>query len=85
MVYQDKPCRQSDTIKHVVDLKQTQLQTMYVHYKPGTRKYMIKMVRNEPMLDFYDRKAVFQQASKLLMRSDYKRAGLKVMRFQMIR
>ena len=33
---------------------------------------MIKMVRNEPMLDFYDRKAVFQQASKLLIESDYK-------------
>lgn len=67
----------TDTIKHVVDLKPTQLQTMYVHYKPGTRKYMIKMVRNEPMLDFYDRKAVFQQASKLLKESDYKRAGFE--------
>ena len=67
----------TDTIKHVVDLKPTQLQTMYVHYKPGTRKYMIKMVRNEPMLDFYDRKAVFQQASKLLLDSDYKRAGFE--------
>lgn len=67
----------TDTIKHVVDLKPTQLQTMYVHYKPGTRKYMIKMVRNEPMLDFYDRKAVFQQASKLLLESNYKRAGFE--------
>ncbi len=67
----------TDTIKHVVDLKPTQLQTMYVHYKPGTRKYMIKMVRNEPMLDFYDRKAVFQQASKLLIESNYKRAGFE--------
>jgi hypothetical protein len=27
----------------------------------GTRKYMIKMVRNEPMLDFFDRKAVFKK------------------------
>ena len=38
---------------------------------------MIKMVRNEPMLDFYDRKAVFQQASKLLLESGYKRAGFE--------
>ena len=30
-----------------IQLKPSQLQTMYVHYKPGTRKYMIKMVRNE--------------------------------------
>ena len=47
---------------------------MYVHYKPGTRKYMIKMVRNEPMLDFYDRK-VFQTASKELI--DENRAGFE--------
>ena len=50
---------------------------MYVHYKPGTRKYMIKMVRNEPMLDFYDRKAVFQKASGMLIKSGYKRAGFE--------
>lgn len=67
----------SETIKSVVKLKPTQLQTMYVHYKPGTRKYMIKMVRNEPMLDFYDRKAVFQKASELLISSGYSRAGFE--------
>ena len=50
---------------------------MYVHYKPGTRKYMIKMVRNEPMLDFFDRKAVFQKASELLIKSGYSRAGFE--------
>ena len=67
----------SQTIKEVVKLKPSQLQTMYVHYKPGTRKYMIKMVRNEPMLDFYDRKAVFQKASELLLKSGYSRAGFE--------
>jgi len=67
----------SETIRNVVELKPTQLQTMYVHYKPGTRKYMIKMVRNEPMLDFYDRKAVFQKASELLVKSGYDRAGFE--------
>ena len=58
-------------------MKPSQLQTMYVHYKPGTRKYMIKMVRNEPMLDFFDRKAVFQKASELLIKSGYTRAGFE--------
>jgi len=67
----------SQTIKSVVELKPTQLQTMYVHYKPGTRKYMIKMVRNEPMLDFYDRKAVFQTASEDLLKAGYYRAGFE--------
>ena len=65
------------TIQEVTRLKPSQLQTMYVHYKPGTRKYMIKMVRNEPMLDFYDRKAVFQKASEMLINSGYKRAGFE--------
>ena len=49
----------SQTIKHVAKLQPSQLQTMYVHYKPQTRKYMIKMVRNEPMLDFFDREGSF--------------------------
>lgn len=65
------------TINEVVRLKPSQLQTMYVHYKPGTRKYMIKMVRNEPMLDFFDRKAVFLKASELLHKGGYSRAGFE--------
>ena len=65
------------TIKEVIRLKPSQLQTMYVHYKPGTRKYMIKMVRNEPMLDFFDRKAVFNKASEILLESGYERAGFE--------
>tara|TARA_B110000027_G_scaffold109066_1_gene116400 strand:- start:2796 stop:4205 length:1410 start_codon:yes stop_codon:yes gene_type:complete len=65
------------TIKDTIKLAPSQLQTMYVHYKPNVRKYMIKMVRNEPMLDFFDRKAVFQKASKQLMDSGYTRAGFE--------
>jgi oxygen-independent coproporphyrinogen-3 oxidase len=65
------------TMKIVGDLKPSQLQTMYVHYKPGTRKYMTKMVRNEPMLDFFDRKAVFEAANKILMSNNYTRAGFE--------
>ena len=67
----------SQTIREVAKLKPTQLQTMYVHYKPQTRKYMIKMVRNEPMLDFFDRKAVFEQASQELVSVGYSRAGFE--------
>ena len=65
------------TIKETIKLAPSQLQTMYVHYKPSVRKYMIKMVRNEPMLDFFDRKAVFQKASKQLMDAGYSRAGFE--------
>lgn len=67
----------SETIDHVNKIKPTQLQTMYVHYKPNTRKYMIKMVRDEPMLDFFDRKAVFETARQKLYDGGYKRAGFE--------
>ena len=67
----------TNTINEVIHLKPSQLQTMYVHYKPSTRKYMIKMVRNEPMLDFFDRKAVFEKASHLLLKGGYTRAGFE--------
>ena len=67
----------TNTINTVIDLKPSQLQTMYVHYKPSTRKYMIKMVRNEPMLDFFDRKTVFETASDLLLKGGYSRAGFE--------
>ena len=65
------------TMEEVIKLKPTQLQTMYVHYKPQTRKYMIKMVRNEPMLDFFDRKAVFEAANQHLISNNYTRAGFE--------
>ena len=65
-----------NTIKEVVKLRPTQLQTMYVHYKPDVRKYMIRMVRNG-MPDFYDRKALFNSASTQLINAGYARAGFE--------
>ncbi len=65
------------TINKVVELKPTQIQTMYMHYKPQTRKYMIKMQRNVLLPDFYDRKVMFANASKNLLESGYKRAGFE--------
>lgn len=65
------------TIKSVIDLQPTQLQTMYMHYKPQTRKYMINMLRHGALPDFYDRKAIFAQASEDLLNSGYTRAGFE--------
>jgi len=65
------------TIDRVIQIGPDEIQTMYVHYKPDTRKYMTRMVRNEPMLDFYDRKAVFLEASERLMDAGYVRAGFE--------
>ena len=68
----------SNTIKKVSYLKPTQIQTMYMHYKPQTRKYMIKMLSNGPLPDFYDRKAIFAKASEELYKSGYKTTGFEM-------
>lgn len=65
------------TINEVVKLKPSQLQTMYVHYKPDTRRYMTNMVKNVPLPDFYDRRAIFLKAKDDLTEFGYKRAGFE--------
>ena len=66
-----------ETINHVSRIKPTQLQTMYMHYKPDTRRYMTNMVRNQALPDFYDRRAIFHKARNLLLKSGYKQAGFE--------
>ena len=71
------PEKISQTIKHVVDLCPDQIQTMYMHYKPDTRSYMVRMVQDGPLPDFYDRKALFVEATNQLMDAGYARAGFE--------
>jgi len=71
------PKTMAKTIQTVVDLGPEQVQTLYVHYKPTVRKYMIKMVRNVPMPDFYDRKAIFVEVVDQLLKGGYKRVGFE--------
>lgn len=66
-----------ETIGHVSRIKPTQLQTMYMHYKPNTRRYMTNMVRNQALPDFYDRRAIFHRARNLLIKSGYQQAGFE--------
>ena len=71
-------CKSIDkTIDEVIKLKPSQIQTMYMHYKPQTRKYMVRMLRNNPLPDFFDRKAIFDKASKKLLSAGYNRAGFE--------
>ena len=65
------------TIDEVIKLQPSQLQTMYVHYKPDTRRYMTNMVKNVAMPDFYDRRAIFLSAKNKLTKSGYTRAGFE--------
>ena len=67
----------SKTIDEVVKIRPTQLQTMMMHYKPDTRKYMINMLREGPLPDFYDRKILYSILEKKLLESGYKKTGFE--------
>ncbi len=71
------PKKIAQTIKETIKLSPDEIQTMYVHYKPDVRKYMNRMVRNNPMPDFYERKAIFVEATEALMNAGYDRAGFE--------
>ena len=71
------PESMAQTIEHVVDLGPDQVQTMYMHYKPDTRSYMVRMVKDGPLPDFYDRKALFVEATTRLLDAGYDRAGFE--------
>lgn len=63
------------TMDKVIELRPTQLQTMMLHYKPNTRKYMINMLRDGPLPDFYDRKILYKVLDDKLTKAGYKRTG----------
>ena len=63
------------TMDIVINLRPTQLQTMMMHYKPNTRKYMIKMLKDGPLPDFYDRKILYAIAEKKLLEAGYTKTG----------
>ena len=65
----------TNTMDKVVKLKPTQLQTMMMHYKPNTRKYMINMLRDGSLPDFYDRKILYKIVDDKLIEAGYKRTG----------
>ena len=63
------------TMDTVIALRPTQLQTMMMHYKPNTRKYMIKMLKDGPLPDFYDRKILYAIVEDKLLKAGYKKTG----------
>ena len=65
----------TNTMDKVIKLKPTQLQTMMMHYKPNTRKYMINMLRDGSLPDFYDRKILYKIVDDKLIKAGYKRTG----------
>ncbi len=65
------------TLKDVVALGPDQIQPLYMHYKPETRSYMVRMVKNGPLPDFYERKELFVEVVDQLLAGGYYRAGFE--------
>jgi oxygen-independent coproporphyrinogen-3 oxidase len=66
------------TIQEVIRIRPTQLQTLMMHYKPQTRKYMINMLRDGPLPDFYERKIFYSIIEEELLKSDYVKTGYEM-------
>ena len=49
-----------------------------MHYKPGTRKYMINMLRDGPLPDFYDRKIFYSIIEDQLLKNGYEKTGYEM-------
>jgi oxygen-independent coproporphyrinogen III oxidase len=67
----------TQTLKEVVELGPDQIQPLYMHYKPETRSYMVRMVKNGPLPDFYERKELFVEVVDQLLAGGYHRAGFE--------
>ena len=65
------------TLDKVVELKPTEVQPMMLHYKPQTRKYMIKMMKDGPLPDFFDRKLLYATLDKKLTKAGYTHNGFE--------
>ena len=65
------------TLDKVVELKPTEIQPMMLHYKPQTRKYMIKMMKDGPLPDFFDRKLLYATLDKKLTKAGYTHNGFE--------
>jgi len=63
------------TIERIGKIRPTEVQPLYLHYKPGTRSYMTRMTRNVLLPDFFDRKAIYAEVIDGLTASGYLRAG----------
>jgi len=65
------------TMDKLIELKPPQVQPMLLAYKPWVAKYQIKMVKDGPLPDFFDRKQLFKIAADRLSKAGYVRAGFE--------
>ena len=68
----------NNTLDKVIKIKPTQIQPMLLHYDPFKRKYMINMLKDGPLPDFYDRQEMYHVVKdRLTNDGGYKKAGFE--------
>ena len=67
----------SKTLRKVVELKPSQVQPMMMHFKPQARNYMILMLKDGPLPDFFDRKVLYQTLDDFLTGAGYTDNGFE--------
>ena len=65
------------TMDKVIEIRPPQVQPMLLAYKPWVAKYQIKMVKDGPLPDSFDRKQLFKIATEKLSKAGYVRAGFE--------
>jgi len=66
-----------NTLDKVVQIRPTQIQPMLMHYDPFKRNYMVRMLKDGPLPDFFDRQHMFSIVEDKLTNAGYVRAGLE--------
>ena len=64
-----------ETVDEVIKLRPPEIQPMMMHYKPQARKYMIKMLKDGPLPDFFDRKLLYATLNEKLIKAGYTHNG----------
>ena len=65
------------TMEKLIKIKPPQVQPMLLAYKPWVGKQQLRMVKDGPLPDFYDRKKLFEIARSELELAGYNRAGFE--------
>ena len=65
------------TMDKVIEIRPPQVQPMLLAYKPWDAKYQIKMVKDGPLPDSFDKKQLFKIATEKLSKAGYVRAGFE--------
>lgn len=66
-----------ETMQHIFRMKPDRVSLTYMYYGTAHRSNMLRLMRNAPLPDFYERKAIFVEALNMLIEAGYVRTGFE--------